>query len=194
MSKVWNPRRLRGSTGVHWALLVARGLRIGSSSNVQTHAACCALMFHMSKVDSLASMLMVHVSQVQNALPERTWSRWECEVFRFDPGYLASIIFVFALLHVEHAQSDSQVESLWCMIWFPLFGVLVWFDTSTKTIVSVSFVTWSKRDAEQLSLKICTGRAVHLSQKSCKFDPEHVSRHLSLHLSLTLVDQTCSVS
>ena len=153
-------------------------------------SSCSLLCTNVSYVQSS----LVHVSQVQNALPERTWSRWECEVFRLHPGYLASIIFVFALLHVEHAQSDSQVESLWCMIWFPLFGVLVWFDTSTKTIVSVSFVTWSERDAEQLSLKICTGRAVHLSQKSCKFDPEHVSRHLSLHLPLTLVDQTCSVS
>ena len=92
--------------------MVARGLRIGSSSNVQTHAACCALMFHMSKVDSLASMLMVHVSQVQNALPEPSGSKGESALLRLDPGYLASIIFVFARLNVEHAQSDSQVESL----------------------------------------------------------------------------------
>ena len=156
---------------------------------------CSLLCTNVSYVQSsLASMLMVHVSQVQNALPEPPWPQGECEVFCLHPGYLASIIFVLALLNVEHAQSDSQVESLWCMIWFPLFGVLVWFDTSTKTIVSKSFVWWIEREAEQLSLSICTGRAVHLSQKSCKFDPEHVSRHLSLHLSLTLVDQTCSVS
>ena len=134
-------------------------------------SSCSLLCTNVSYVQSsLASMLMVHVSQVQNALPERTWSQWECEIFRLHPGYLASIIFVFALLNVEHAQSDSQVEALWCMIWFPLFGVLVWFDTSTKTIVSESFVWWIEREAEQLSLSICTGRAVHLSQKSCKFD------------------------
>ena len=57
-------------------------------------------------------MLMVHVSQVQNALPEPSGSKGESALLRLDPGYLASIIFVFALLNVEHAQSDSQVESL----------------------------------------------------------------------------------
>ena len=57
-------------------------------------------------------MLMVHVSQVEDAIPQPSRSKGEPALLCFDLGYLASIIFVFALLNVEHAQSDSQVESL----------------------------------------------------------------------------------
>ena len=51
------------------------------------------------------------------------------------------IRFVFALLHFEHVSSNSS-ESLCCMIWLLQFGVLVCFDTRTKTIVFGSFERW----------------------------------------------------
>ena len=103
-------------------------------------------MFHMSKLSFPVYMLMARVSQVQAALSEPSFSTFQSALLRVEFGYLASfnykLYLYFALLHFEHVSSHSS-ESLCCMIWLLQFGVLVCFDTRTKTTVWESWDNWS---------------------------------------------------